>query len=94
MALNVMSRAHINKLGNLRNEAAHTIVDINETKFVERTGLSSQSVITEFGEMLNILYNQSAVNKSIYDQINEWIYMEIAKGCQAAEDSYSRLRKS
>lgn len=94
MALNVMSRAHINKLGNLRNEAAHTIVDINEKKFVERTGLSSQAVITEFGEMLNILYNQSAVNKSIYDQINEWIYMELQKGCQAVEESDTRFVES
>lgn len=74
MKLNVMNQAVMNHIRNLRNEAAHTIVNINEGIFEERVGLHSWIVLQEFGEMLSILYQSDVGNQpSIYEKINAWI---------------------
>ncbi len=85
MQLDVMSRSKINRLRQLRNEAAHTIVDIDEEKFAERTGLSSTTVIDEFGIMMNLLFERQHMKKSIYEQLSEWIEQELQKGSRQVE---------
>lgn len=77
MSLAIMDDTHVRKLGNLRNEAAHTIVDIDESKFVRQIGLSSSDVVREIGKMLVILYKQDNIVKSIYNKINSWIKKEL-----------------
>ena len=88
MKLQVMHKNIINKVRELRNDAAHRIVNINEKTFQHRVGVASIDIVNEFGIMIDLLYGNGIVQqKSIYDHINMWIEEELDKGSQEIEDN-------
>lgn len=64
----------IKELRDLRNEAAHEIVNVTEARFRQKVGMGSQEVVSCFCRMLALVYGDKVrAMRSTYRDLNAWI---------------------
>jgi hypothetical protein len=74
------------KLIELRNMAAHQIVNISEQDFRNLVGTSSAEIVDCFFRLLYLVYGDDVkVVRNIYDEVNIWIEKELDKGCDVSK---------
>lgn len=58
----------------IRNDVAHTVQNIDEEEFRNRTQMNSDALIEELFKMLKLIYGEDIHNiRNVYTQINQWI---------------------
>lgn len=64
----------IKELRDLRNEAAHEIVNVTEDRFRQKVGIGSQEAVSCFCRMLALVYGDKVrAMRSTYRDLNAWI---------------------
>lgn len=64
----------IKELRDLRNEAAHEIVNVTEDRFQQKAGMGSQEAVSCFCRMLALVYGDKVrAMRSAYRDLNAWI---------------------
>ena len=64
----------IKELRDLRNEAAHEIVNVTEARFRQKVGMGSQEAVSCFCRMLALVYGDKVrAMRSAYRDLNAWI---------------------
>lgn len=64
----------IKELRDLRNEAAHEIVNVTEDRFRQKVGMGSQEAVSCFCRMLALVYGDKVrAMRSTYRDLNAWI---------------------
>lgn len=64
----------IKELRDLRNEAAHEIVNVTEDRFRQKVGMGSQEAVSCFCRMLALVYGDKVrAMRSTYRDLNVWI---------------------
>jgi CRISPR type III-A/MTUBE-associated protein Csm6 len=69
-------------INNLRNTAAHQVIDISEDKFQALLGMGSAELVDCLFQLLCLVYgNDCRVMRTFYGRLNAWVEAELNKGC-------------
>lgn len=64
----------------LRNQVAHIITDVDENKFFNVTGMSSNELVEYFFRMMILIYGEEIkIQRTLYRNINQWIQSALEK---------------